>query len=76
MKLAEWKSQNGHTDESLAALIGDCSASSIQKWLRGERIPREEQMLRIFEVTKGDVTPNDFYQLPEGPASQPAEVAG
>ncbi len=77
MKLAEWKQGQGHTDEALAALIGDCSVSALRKWLSGERIPREEQMLRIFDVTKGDVTPNDFYSLPATLPSEPAaEVAG
>lgn len=29
------------------------------------RIPRHDQMIRIYIETGGEVTPNDFYDLPD-----------
>lgn len=38
--------------------------SHAQRYLLGERIPRRETMARIYWWTEGNVTPNDFYDLP------------
>lgn len=60
MKLIDYMAEHSLTTEAMAAKIGDASASGVTKWMRGERLPRVEQLRRIFEVTGGAVTPNDF----------------
>lgn len=71
MKLSDFIEQNGLTHEQMAELVGDCSVSGLRKWLRGERVPRPDQMRRISEITNGLVSPNDFY----GFTVPPVEVA-
>lgn len=44
----------------MAQLLGDVSVSGLGKWMRGERVPRPDQQRRIYEITEGKVTPNDF----------------
>lgn len=46
-----------------AEKVGNVSISGVIKWLRGERLPRPRQMQRIFEITQGRVTADDFYDL-------------
>lgn len=48
----------------MAAMVGDVSPSGVLKWMREERIPRPEQQRRIFAVTEGAVSPNDFVLGP------------
>lgn len=60
MKLATYMSLKKITPEEMAALVGNASASGVVKWMREERMPRPEQQRRIFEVTGGAVSPNDF----------------
>ncbi|MBN9304082.1 MAG: hypothetical protein BGO82_17055 [Devosia sp. 67-54] len=60
MKLALYMSQHNLSPEDMAIKIEDCSASAVLKWSRGERVPRVEQQRRIYEITDGQVTPNDF----------------
>lgn len=60
MKLAAYMKLKGVTPDEMARKMGDASPSGVIKWLRGERTPRPDQQRRIFEVTEGAVTPNDF----------------
>ena len=40
------------------------SPQTIHKYVKGERIPEPDIMQRIFTATNGQVTANDFYDLP------------
>jgi DNA-binding transcriptional regulator YdaS (Cro superfamily) len=40
---------------------------AVRKWINGDRLPAPDSMKAIFEVTKGAVSPNDFYDLPKLP---------
>jgi transcriptional regulator with XRE-family HTH domain len=60
MKLDTYMKANSLDAISLAAEIG-VGAEAVRTWLRGERIPRADQMRRIVEITGGAVTANDFY---------------
>jgi hypothetical protein len=72
MKLASFMTENSLGPADMAARVGDASASGVLKWMRGERTPRPEQMRRIFEVTEGAVSPNDFVLGDEaGQGAQP-----
>jgi len=60
-------------DETLAILVGDCTSHAVKKWKYGERQPPGEKIVRIEEVTRGDVTLRDLVNATtEAPA--PAEI--
>lgn len=64
MKLADFISDLKISPEKFVEQhLADVSAGAFRKWLSGERIPRKEQMEKIFEITGGRVTPNDFYEI-------------
>lgn len=64
MLLKQWKRQMRLRDTEIAQLM-DVTTDTIRNWLRG-RVPREEQVYKIFRVTKGEVTPTDLYiRLPK-----------
>lgn len=48
-----------------AGLIG-CSRMSVCRYLSGKSIPNNEIMQKIFSVTGGFVTANDFYGTTKG----------
>jgi transcriptional regulator with XRE-family HTH domain len=66
MNLADWMKKNKISDCKLARLIGT-SNPSVWKWRKGFRIPRGEKMNKIFEITGGEVTANDFFCKQTGP---------
>lgn len=60
MKLKTYIEAHRLSYETAAALIGNVSRSAVIKWCRGERVPHPDQLRRIYAVTDGAVTPNDF----------------
>lgn len=62
MKLYEWRKKENKTQQEVADALG-VFQSVIQKWESGETIPRPESMQKIVEYTKGEVQPNDFYNV-------------
>ncbi len=64
MKLADWLKTNHITKKELAHQIGT-HPLSVRRYLKGERKPTDEVMLKIIEVTNGSVMPNDFYSVPK-----------
>lgn len=69
MQLPEWLRQQNMTqmDFIAHARAHDVGFSyfAVAKWCNGQRIPRRTEMVNIFELTDGAVTPNDFYPLPK-----------
>ncbi|HAI38142.1 MAG TPA: hypothetical protein DCM40_08475 [Maribacter sp.] len=37
--------------------------ATVTKWKYQGAIPRKKEMLLIYNFTKGEVTPNDFYGI-------------
>ncbi|WP_448208126.1 helix-turn-helix domain-containing protein [Azospirillum sp. sgz302134] len=64
MQLSSYMEANGETDATMAAKVG-VSIQAMNRYRLGQRRPREAEMVRIFEVTNGEVTPNDFFDLPK-----------
>ena len=62
MTLAEWIVAVDKSAADAAADIG-VDVSTMRRYLRGERIPERDIMRRIFVVSNGQVTANDFYGL-------------
>lgn len=63
MKLHDYLSENSIKVEAFAARVR-LSADSIYKYLRGERTPNGHTISKIITATNGEVTANDFYDLP------------
>ena len=64
MTLKEW-CDDTNTKPSRFALLADVSLQACLNWLSGASVPSPSSMHRISVVTKGRVTPNDFYDLSE-----------
>lgn len=71
MKLRDWMTSNGHDDASFAALVADhiagsggCARKTVEKWRYGTRTPRRKMLPVISRITNGQVTPNDFAEMP------------
>lgn len=47
------------------ALIIDSTAGAVSKWMTGGSLPSRATMVRIYQATRGQVMPNDFYDLPK-----------
>jgi pyruvate dehydrogenase E1 component alpha subunit len=69
MKLEAYLTKNQKSIEEFAQEAG-ISAQAIYKYLRGERTPRKEFLTRVVAVTNGEVTANDFLDLPQPSAQQ------
>lgn len=62
--LDRWRSEQGWTCQRLADELG-CIHATASRYCLGRRIPEPSAMARIHALTKGAVTANDFYGLPE-----------
>ena len=63
MKLQDYLSQNNLSVQQFAAQVGLKRRATVYEWLRGDCVP-VNYMPRIIEATHGQVTANDFYDLP------------
>ena len=63
MKLEAYLAKTQQSIEAFAQEAG-ISAQAIYKYLRGERIPRKEFLTRLAKITGGEVTANDFIDMP------------
>jgi hypothetical protein len=67
MKLGAWMRLKNMDDAAVAGALAKLdplmgfSASGVQKWRLGQRIPDRERMPLIVMLTDGAVTANDFY---------------
>jgi transcriptional regulator with XRE-family HTH domain len=62
MKLQDYRKQENKTQEQVAEELG-VAQSNIASWENGIRIPTKDNMQRIVAYTKGEVQPNDFYEV-------------
>jgi hypothetical protein len=73
MKLADHLKRVGKSPEAFAPEI-NTTGQSVRRWLAGQSVPRPETMRRIFDVTGGAVTADDFYGLPKKSQTGGAEA--
>jgi predicted transcriptional regulator len=59
-KIEKYLEENGLTKTSFAKALG-VTPVAVGRYISGERLPEPEIMSEIFKVTKGQITPNDFY---------------
>jgi hypothetical protein len=64
MKLAQFMSEHGYTDASMAEKIGNCSEFAVRKWKYGERTPRPRIIDRIQHISEGKVGLKDWLPAP------------
>jgi transcriptional regulator with XRE-family HTH domain len=62
--LGQYLIDNGITQAAFAREI-DEAPQTVGRYVNGERIPEPEPMKKIYVATKGAVTANHFYELPE-----------
>jgi transcriptional regulator with XRE-family HTH domain len=65
MNLENFRKKQKLTYKGLAKFLeieGVSIATTALRWCKGERMPRAEYMKKIFRLTKGKVTPGDFYE--------------
>ena len=66
MQLKSYLTENKHTQMSFIELIEMATGvrvpqGTFAKWITGSRIPRKREMIILYEITEGQVQPNDFY---------------
>ena len=61
MKLADYIAAEKITQSEFAARVG-AAQQTVNQWCTGNRLPRAPQMKKIFSITSGAVSPNDFYE--------------
>ena len=62
MKLAKWLKRHKLNPTKFAKMIGR-HQPTIYRYVNGERIPEPDIMQEIYSATRGEVSPNDFYDL-------------
>lgn len=72
MKLDQYLDENDISRADFAKSIG-VSEVSVTRYIGGTRMPRPTVQTRIFERTKGAVTPNDFLLAATGLANETAQ---
>lgn len=63
MKLSAYLKENNLTPQDFAPLIG-VQWPAIYRYMSGKRVPTKPVLQKIFDVTKGAVTPNDIIGIP------------
>ncbi len=68
MKLSTYLKDKQHTQKTFIEEVEMATSvkipqSTLAKWILGIRIPRKEEMLLLYDVTEGQVQPNDFYGI-------------
>lgn len=58
--LKKYLKNNNITQKDFAELLG-VDKMTLWRYVQGTRIPKPKIMQKIFELTKGEVTANDFY---------------
>jgi len=65
VRFAKWRKfkQMSQVEAADALGVSQPMISMIER-NRDAQIPRRDLMIKIYRLTKGEVTPNDFYELP------------
>ncbi len=73
MRLDDWCALSNVTPAQLQRKLGLQSRVSTYRYLRNERTPAPDVMRRIYDVTNGLVTPNDFFGIGHSPQARDGE---
>lgn len=72
MRFDDWMLKAGETNAAFGQRAGWAS-ETVRRYRTGEREPDQKAMARIFELTDGQVTPNDWVGV--GPRNHAIENA-
>lgn len=74
-RLKAWRVEKGLSQEALGSLLG-VSSVAVGRYER-DRVPEPAVLQKLTELTEGDVTPNDFFEIPAvvRPTSKPRRAA-
>ena len=61
MTLKDWLKLNGYNYRSVAPLL-NTSFRNVERWARGERLPRWAEAEKLFIYTDNQVTGQDLYE--------------
>lgn len=64
MRILDYLKQQKMTQADFARIIDELP-QAVERYVNNKRIPRPDIIQKIFTATKGAVTPNDFYTLPQ-----------
>lgn len=64
MTLGRYISERGLTHEAFGKLVG-ASQATINRYVRGERFPSRDMILKIQRATLGEVSVTDWFSTPE-----------
>ena len=73
MKLRQYLTDHDLTLTEFARLVG-VTTEAVRRYVGGDRTPTPDVMRRIFDMTDGAVTANDFFDL-SAPAPAPTDTA-
>jgi len=59
MTLREWCKAGGYSQAEFAVMVGSVQ-STVSRWSAGMDVPNPTAMQKIYDVTGGKVSPNDF----------------
>lgn len=66
MKLKDWREANGRSVEDVAAVL-ECTRQAVYNYERpledGGRLPDAKRLELVGEMTAGEVTPNDWFDV-------------
>ncbi len=71
MILSDWLKQEGISPTDFARRLNKPQAT-VARYVTGKRIPEPPIMRDIFDLTGGQVTPNDFYGCAASPEAESA----
>lgn len=64
MKLTAYLEREGLTFTEFARRAGTKYPRTIERVAKGQKVPGEKLMRAILKASGGEVTPNDFYDIP------------
>jgi transcriptional regulator with XRE-family HTH domain len=67
--------KNKNLNDSEFAVLINTSQTAVNRYKLGRRTPSPDVMQRIIDVTGGEVTANDWYDLPIAPAPESSHAA-
>lgn len=67
-KLADWRKSKGWSQAKLGEELGGISSVSVGRYEAG-RLPEPPIMQKIIDLSSGEVTANDWFEIPKKQAA-------
>ena len=70
MKLQKYLKDHNISLSTFSKKLG-VTTEAVRLWCIGQKVPHSDTMVTIYHFTKGEVCPNDFYNLEPLKSSKP-----